>query len=261
MRKLAVFLATLTALFIPVAAFAASPTVIGTPVTFQSDTVNPTTYDISTYTQSSTGQNQVLCVIFGANTNNQPTAMAWDQAGTPQSLTKLTQFTAAQALGSSIWCVPAPTAGNKTLRVTEAGNISHRLITIFSMQDTVQNMGTVVDITGQSNVAAAATDSQSVTTTADGDVIITWNGVLGDKTASIAGGASQVALVSGGVYNTMSNLTEFGTTIGQATNGAISTSISWTGNAGEDLFVEALKYQAPASTVVPADTSSFFMLF
>ncbi len=228
----------------------ASPTVIGTPVFAQNTATNPASWDITTYTAPSTGSNRVLCLIVTSATNNDfLTAASWDSGGTPQALTKINRTAAVQVAEFYLWCVPAPTSGNKTLTLTTNGaNVSGIKALVFCLQDAVQNMATILDVTGSSNVASATTDSKSITTTVDGDIIISTCVVLGDKTGSIAPGGGQTDIISGGSYIGIANYTMDVSTIGQASSGAISTSYSWTTNAGEDFYAHALKYAAPAAS-------------
>lgn len=221
----------------------ASPTRIGTDANGRTAASTSLTISI---TVPGTGNNRALIVMCGSEgSNSVPTGVTFGGVSMTQIYSQLgTQ----QSAGFMYYLAnPAASTANIVISFSPA-------VAIWGVgatyQDIVQTSGTVVDVSGTANNAGSTSISKSVTTGTNSSIVLTFV-VTSAIAASLAPTApqSQIAAQNGGVVDTKSSASD----TPQATAGAISTGFSWTGVAGNDLFVVALKYQAPTlvTTNVP----------
>jgi hypothetical protein len=185
-----------------------------------------TTTDIAGATHGLTvgsGADRVLLVGYGqGNSAAAVTSMAWDQAGTPQALTKIGERSMATDARAELWRLVNPTPGNKTLRIvraSSAGAVS--LIALTGVDQTTPN-GTAVLASGTGNPTLAVASEA-------GDLVVDF--VVKKETGGTAfvAGAGQTEPAGVEVH---ANANDEGCSMSYEA-GAASVTMSWTGPTEE----------------------------
>lgn len=213
----------------------ASPTIVGTPAfTFFAGAATSFSQSL---TVPSTGQNQALIVVCGfCGSSTKATALSFN---TTSNMVQIVNLNAATEFAGQMWYLANPpqvTANIVTTNISQ-GNF---VLNAFVLQDCVQTSGSVVDISGAGTGASGTTASKAVTTTANGDFMVTWIGTNPSATAFVPGGTqvSQGTHVGTGGGVAVS-------TDSQASSGSYTGSYNWTTSSDFDIFVAGLKYVAP----------------
>ena len=247
MKKLFTLLAV--TLLLPGAVFAASPTIIGTPV---NGSTNGTAHTQS-ITVSGVGSNRGLVVVtwqHGGGTS--PVSVKYD--GTFMSTT--TTMTAAQQINGNMYFLANPTAATADIVVTYSGSNTDTRVVAFVLQDVAQV--SPLDISGQANSGSATSLSKAVVTSTDNTFVVTWIGAgTAPTTLNPDAGQTEIASAYGGPNGDSAVSWEEQTTAGSYTGG-----YSWDNATPLDLYVAALKYEAPnaSANTTNNDASNWFML-
>lgn len=227
----------------------AAPVVIGTPVSFQDNTTHSGAFNVTTYTHTTSGQNNGLVVMYVANQATNVSGMTWN--GT--AMTRISNFPGVSSGNGQLWFLAAPADGNNTLAVTESVSTAWRNIVVFSLKDVAQT--STLDVQNQSN-GSSNTGSTSVTTTVDNDLILTFCSI-GTTASGIAVQGSQVQIIA--PFQGAGNPWTASSSLEKTTAGAQSTGFDWTTSTVFDIFASAVKYIAP-TPVASARSNGFTLL-
>jgi len=228
---------------------AASPSRIGT------DTISKSTADgdwTLSHTIPATGQNRGLIVVAACQGSGQSTmTITWN--GT--SMTEIVELTAVNRWNGLVFYLANPETGTQNLvfSCTRAAN-KQIFAFVFTLQDVAQS--SPVDVSGQANGAEVALLSKSVTTSVNGDLILTWLDHVENDALTSDGSQTRIGAVNyttGSVdYFTLDELP-------QTSAGAQSTGFSWVDVSSPDLYVVALKYLAPTEETTAPPAAQFIL--
>lgn len=231
-------------LMTPFAAFAASPTIIGTP---QTGYTNGTSHTQS-ITVDSTGQNRCLIVItFQGGLGSEPTSVTYNSS----EMTKIVDLVGAQQIPGQMFYMADPTTGTHDIVATYAGSADSTSVIGFVLQDCAQS--SPLDVSGQANSGGATSLSKEVTTTVNDDILIIW-AAWNTSASSINPDAGQTDIVAD---QTPPSVDYAASWEEAATAGAFTEGYSWTGSTNLDLYVAAIKYQAPTAAASTPTNSLF----
>ena len=217
----------------------ASPSIVGTPVTTYFS--GAATSFSQSITVPSTGQNQALIVVCGfLGSSTKATALTFNTTGT---MTRIVDLNAATEFTGEMWYLAAP--AQTTANIVTVNTLQTNFyMASFVLKDCVQTSGSVVDVSGQGTGGSGTTASKAVTTTANGDFMVTWMGGNPSMTSFVAGGTQSIV----GTPHTGTGGSAAVSTDSQTTAGSYTGSFTWTGSSDFDIFVAGLKYLAPTST-------------
>ncbi len=231
MRKLAALIAAFTAFF-PLLAFAATPTVIGTPTSQAFSANTSATMSFTTVSGTNTG---VYCFAYQLAAGN-PTSATFNGV----AMTLLANTGGSFLNNGSIFFIATSTVATNSVVSNFSG--SH-LITMqcFEVQNTVQSSpldGS--EVVG--GVSGGTSETVNITTAVDGDLIIGWTPTSGDVTGSIVADSSGtiIATKADSAPNTLTS-----DYFAQTTHGTQAMGFHWTGTQSADLYAVAIKFLAP----------------
>ena|SRR3990167_2315441 len=238
MKKIFIILFIFLFLFVSAPqAFAASPSRIGTDTIFSSTGTSHT----AAHTVPSTGQNRALIVIIFHGWNIAPTGVTYNGV----AMTQIVNVVAGQLNNGWMFYLANPDTGNHDVVASFADSRLRELV-IFTLQDTAQS--SPVDVTGTVASGASATSAtKEITTTVDGDLIISWLFVDSTPTG-ITDDAGQTSIR----IRTGTDPQNAASEKAQTTAGAVSMGYTWTNLSPFDLYTTSIKYLAPTPEAVSA---------
>lgn len=197
------------------------------------------TKDCATLTVGAGTNRALVCQISWSGTNGGVSLFNWDQLGTPQALTAITNATATNTVVSQLWGLVNPTSGAKTLRVTWT-TARDVVINCLAYTGVDQTGGVTTFPHGAGATGTGVTPSVTVSSATNNAIVATHASTTGNYTA--------VSSTQTFINNTPANMSTGGNrAAGQASlamTGTTDTSGSWA-SAGTDVLAAA------GGTVVP----------
>ncbi len=244
------------ALLCPVLTFAATPAIVGTPIS-ETQSGAATTYTTSNLTVPNNGdQNTVLWVYYQEGGGN-ATGAHWDTAGTNQAMTVATTGPVQQLAFQTILCLPNPTTGNKTLTVNSP-SADARILFAFVTKDTSQ-ASCPIDGPNKfmSNGAAVQSSSENVTTTVNNSFSMIFMARNGSSAVTNIG--SQTAI--GSMVTAATGVTGVAGQLAVPTLGTTAMGWTWGLNDSYDEVAVSALYQPPTATGDPYSSNNFWDVF
>lgn len=183
-----------------------------------------TTKDCATLTVGSGANRALVCQIIWSGTTGAISVFNWDQLGTPQALTQITNAAGTNTVRSELWGLVNPTSGAKTLRVTWTTS-RDVVINCLSYTGVDQTGGTTTFAHGTSATGSATPTSVTVTSAANNAVVAAHGMTAGTVTA--------VNNTSSFIDNTPTNMS----TAGNRAAGAATVTLTSTVSGGPPTWV------------------------
>ncbi len=246
MKKISTILLTLVLSIFPLLAFAASPARTGTDIS--AELANGASNTVAMTVPSATNS-ALICLVGRNGQNGAPDAVKWQGSG-GTSLTQIYNVSGAQQTTGLMYYLANPTAATDNIYVDWATtNLDNGgFLFCATYQDMHQDSGTVLDTSGHQNSGSSNHPTQSVTTSVDSDIVISWVG------SNVAAGTMSPDSPQSQIASQVTDLRMSANASDQPqdTAGAITSGFTFSGLAtSEDLYVVALKYAAAVVTVQP----------